>query len=87
MTFKEARDHVLKLSCALYKQGIRKGDSVCLYLDRCLMGVYLTFAIPKLGAILAPCRASHTVGRWLHDHIKCGIPGQFGMVLHAETPK
>ena len=64
VTFRDLRNNVHCLAAALYGKGFRKGDTVLLFLDRCIEGVYVVFAVPKIGGIVTPCRPSHTVGEY-----------------------
>ncbi len=63
ITYGELRNKVHCLTAALHRKGLRKGDTLLLFLDRCIEGVYVMFAVPKIGGIVTPCRPSHTVGK------------------------
>ena len=63
VTFSQFSERIQNLSAALYHDvGLRKGDVVCCYLDRCIEGVYLLYALMKCGVTMTPCRPSHTAG-------------------------
>ena len=48
------------LACALYEKGVEKGDVVCLYADKSILGIITVCAAVEIGAIMTPCRPSHT---------------------------
>ena len=58
-------ERVEKLSTALHDRGLRKGDVVCLYADKSIVGVITVYAIVSVGAVLTPCRPSHTAGMYI----------------------
>ncbi len=63
ITYRELRDNIHRVATALYQRGLRKGDTVLLFMDRCIEGIYVVFAVPKLGGVVTPCRTAHTVGK------------------------
>ena len=58
-------ERVEKLATALHDRGLRKGDVVCLYADKSIVGVITVYAIVSMGAVLTPCRPSHTAGMYI----------------------
>ncbi len=65
LTYAALDGKVKRLANALYGKGIRKGDVVCLMADKSVLGIVAIFSVLKAGAILTPCRPSHTQGRIL----------------------
>ena len=55
MKYKELKDQVERFAHALNKLGIRKGDTVIVFLPTCPQFIISDFAILKAGAILVPC--------------------------------
>ncbi len=51
---------IKKLAFGLHKQGIGQGDVVCFFAEKSILGVAVIFSLAKLGAIMTPCRPSHT---------------------------
>ena len=64
VTYGSLVERVDKLSAALHDRGLRKGDAVCLYADKSITGVITVYAVVSLGAVLTPCRPSHTSGKY-----------------------
>ena len=63
MTFSQLHERIENLSAALYYSiGLRKGDVVSCYLDRCIEGVYILYALMRCGLTMTPCMPSHTPG-------------------------
>ncbi len=54
ISYKEVKEISGKFASALYREGIRKGDRVCLWLHNCPEFIYSYFAIISLGAIVVP---------------------------------
>jgi len=55
MKYKELKDQVERFAHALNKLGIRKGDTVIVFLPTCPQFIISDFAILKAGATLVPC--------------------------------
>ncbi len=55
-------DTIDRLASAFHAKGIRKGDVVCVYAEKSIIGTAAIFALFKLGAVMTPCRPSHTPG-------------------------
>ena len=60
ITYGSLVEKVNILAAALYDRGLRKGDVVCLYADKSILATVAVFAMLKLGAVMTPCRPSHT---------------------------
>ncbi len=60
ITFGELKEAVDRLADSFHKRGVRKGDVVCLFAHKHIEGVVTTLAVLKLGAVITPCRPSHT---------------------------
>ncbi|MDQ0272647.1 AMP-binding protein [Cytobacillus purgationiresistens] len=57
VTYKELDDWSDRFACFLHSRGIRKGDTVALFLPNCPQYIISHFAIQKIGAIVGPCSA------------------------------
>jgi long-chain acyl-CoA synthetase len=55
MKYKELKGQVDRFANALHKLGIKKGDTVIVFLPTCPQFIISDFAILKTGAILVPC--------------------------------
>lgn len=55
MKFRELKIQVEKMASALVHLGIKKGDTVIVYLPNCPQFIISDFAILKTGAVLVPC--------------------------------
>ncbi len=61
-TYGMLKETVNRLADALYNKGLRKGDVVCVYCTKHIAGCVSVLAVLELGAIVTPCRPSHTAG-------------------------
>lgn len=55
MKFRELKTQVEKLASAFVHLGIKKGDTVIVYLPNCPQFIISDFAVLKTGAVLVPC--------------------------------
>ncbi len=65
MTYKELKLNVDRLSCALSKLGVKKGDKVASILPTSPQFVITDYAIQKAGAVHVPCSLLHK------SHVRC----------------
>ena len=63
ITYESFVEKVNTLACALNDRGLKKGDVVCLYAEKSILATVAVFAIVKLGAVMTPCRPSHTASK------------------------
>ena len=63
ITYGSFVEKVNTLACALNDRGLKKGDVVCLYAEKSILATVAVFAIVKLGAVMTPCRPSHTASK------------------------
>lgn len=62
MTYSQLHTSVVKVTSALVKLGLRKGDVVAIYSPNCLQFVIATLAIVAAGAAFSSVNPSYTAG-------------------------
>lgn len=63
MTYSQLRTSVVKVTSALVKLGLRKGDVVTVFSPNCPQFIVTTLAVAAAGAIFSPVNPVSTAGK------------------------